>query len=60
MTALLEKNPFPDKPPVYVRALFYDYSYADSEEKAKGLWWKRQLLGQYFPAVHLKGEDPAR
>jgi hypothetical protein len=24
VTALLEKNPFPDKPPVYVRALFYD------------------------------------
>jgi len=60
VTALLEKNPFPDKPPVYVRALFYDYSYADSEEKAKGIWWKRQLLALYFPSVHLKGEDPAR
>jgi len=60
VTALLEKNPFPDKPPVYVRALFYDYSYVDSEEKAKGIWWKRQLLALYFPSVHLKGEDPAR
>jgi lipase maturation factor 1 len=57
VTALLEKNPFPDKPPVYVRALFYDYSYADhSNEKAEGLWWKRKLLGLYFPAAHLKGE----
>ena len=26
------------------------------EEKAKGLWWDRRLLGLYFPAVHLKGE----
>ena len=59
VTALLEKNPFPDKPPVYVRALFYDYSYADhSNEKAEGLWWKRKLLGLYFPAAHLKGEAP--
>ena len=57
VTALLEKNPFPDKPPVYVRALFYDYGYADhSNEKAEGLWWKRKLLGLYFPAAHLKGE----
>jgi lipase maturation factor 1 len=57
VTALLEKNPFPDKPPVYVRALYYAYSYADSKEKAKGLWWKRKLLGLYFPAAYLKGKD---
>ena len=56
VTALLEKNPFPDRPPVYVRAEFYDYTYASSEEKAKGLWWHRRLLGLYFPEVHLKGE----
>jgi predicted DCC family thiol-disulfide oxidoreductase YuxK len=53
--ALLEKNPFPDKPPVYVRAQYYDYTYASSEEKAKGLWWDRRLLGLYFPAARLKG-----
>jgi len=56
VTVLLEKNPFPDKPPVYVRAQFYDYTYASSEEKAKGLWWDRRSLGLYFPVVHLKGE----
>jgi predicted DCC family thiol-disulfide oxidoreductase YuxK len=49
VTALLEKNPFPDKPPVYVRALLYDYNYADSNAKAEGVWWKRKLLGPYFP-----------
>jgi hypothetical protein len=54
VTALLEKNPFPDKPPVYVRAQYYDYTYASSEEKAKGLWWDRRLLGLYFPAARLK------
>jgi hypothetical protein len=56
VTALLEKNPFPDKPPVYVRAQFYEYTYTGSEEKAKGLWWDRRSLGLYFPAVRLKGE----
>jgi predicted DCC family thiol-disulfide oxidoreductase YuxK len=56
VTALLEKNPFPDKPPVYLRAQFYEYSFADREEKAKGLWWDRRSLGLYFPVAHLKGE----
>jgi len=55
VTALLEKNPFADKPPAYVRAAFYEYIFSDSAEKAKGIWWKRRLLGLYFPAVHLKG-----
>jgi predicted DCC family thiol-disulfide oxidoreductase YuxK len=49
VTALLEKNPFPDRPPAYVRALLYDYNYADSNEKAEGVWWKRKLLKPYFP-----------
>jgi hypothetical protein len=41
---------------MYVRAQFYDYSYAGSEDKAKGLWWDRRLLGLYFPVAHLKGK----
>jgi hypothetical protein len=54
VTALLERNPFADKPPSYVRAQFYDYTFAGSAEKAKSQWWDRQLLGLYFPAVRLK------
>jgi predicted DCC family thiol-disulfide oxidoreductase YuxK len=54
VTALLEKNPFPDKPPLYVRAQYYDYTYASREERAKGLWWDRRLLGLYFPAARLR------
>src|SRR6185295_12605177 len=42
VTALLAKNPFPDKPPLYVRAQFYDYTYAGPEEKAEGRWWQRE------------------
>jgi lipase maturation factor 1 len=54
VTALLERNPFPDKPPRYVRAQIYNYTYAGSAEKATGLWWDRQPLGFYFPAVQLR------
>ncbi len=56
VTTLLEKNPFPDKPPRYVRAQLYRYTYAGSAEKATGLWWDRRPLGLYFPAVQLRDE----
>jgi hypothetical protein len=56
VTALLKTNPFADRPPRYLRAQFYDYTYAGGEEKARGLWWDRRLLGLYFPVVQLKGE----
>jgi predicted DCC family thiol-disulfide oxidoreductase YuxK len=54
VTALLAKNPFPDKPPAYVRAMFYSYSYSTDAEKAQGIWWDRRPLGLYFPASQLK------
>jgi predicted DCC family thiol-disulfide oxidoreductase YuxK len=54
--ALMEKNPFPDQPPRYVRAQFYDYRFSDSVEKDSGRWWHRHLLGVYYPEVSLKGQ----
>jgi predicted DCC family thiol-disulfide oxidoreductase YuxK len=59
VTALLESNPFPDRPPLYVRARFYDYTYSDASAKARGQWWERRLLGLYFPEVRLKADEPA-
>jgi len=54
VTALLGNNPFPDKPPHYVRALLYDYRYSTPEEKAAtGAWWVRQPEGTYYPATSL-------
>lgn len=51
---LLKHNPFPDKPPLLVRALIYDYEFTSFEERAKtGNWWKRQLIGQYAAPVLL-------
>ena len=53
--ALLEKNPFLDAPPRYVRALLYHYEFTTPEEKSvKEEWWKRELRGVYHPAVSLE------
>jgi predicted DCC family thiol-disulfide oxidoreductase YuxK len=56
VTALLEKNPFASKAPLYVRARFYAYTYTASKDKAHGLWWQRSLIGLYFPVVRLKSQ----
>lgn len=55
--SLIDKNPFPGKPPKYVRALLYEYHFTTPEERrATGAWWNRELKGNYFPAVSL--DDP--
>jgi predicted DCC family thiol-disulfide oxidoreductase YuxK len=55
VTGLLERNPFPDKPPTYVRAEFYEYTYAGSDDAA-GQWWNRRLAGLYFTRARLRTE----
>ena len=52
---LLERNPFPEKPPQFVRATVYEYRFTDAEERKRtGAWWKRELRRQYLPTVSLK------
>lgn len=53
--ALLEKNPFPDRPPQYVRALVYEYSFTDlATKRREGNWWKREFKGLYCPVISLQ------
>jgi predicted DCC family thiol-disulfide oxidoreductase YuxK len=53
--ALLEKNPFPDKPPRYIRAEFYEYKFTNfAERRATGAWWKRKFISEYLPPVSLR------
>ena len=48
---LLEKNPFPEKPPRYIRVQVYQYWFTSIDERAEsGRWWRREYLGQ-FPYV---------
>lgn len=52
---LLEADPFGGRAPRYVRAVLYDYSFTDAEERRRmGNWWKREAKGLYLPAVGLK------
>ena len=55
--ALMEKNPFPDRPPTFVRAVVYDYHFTRFGDGQPG-WWKRQPLGLYCQPITLKGGQP--
>jgi hypothetical protein len=49
---LFADNPFPHAPPREIRTVLWQYWFTSTEEKRKtGMWWKRQLLGQYAPTV---------
>ena len=52
---LFRSNPFPNRPPRYLRALYYRYWFTTPEEHAQtGRWWRRQLLGVYVPPLDLR------
>ena len=51
---LFRSNPFPGKPPRYIRAVLYRYSFV--RPNSQGLWWKRDRLGLWLPP--LSADDP--
>jgi predicted DCC family thiol-disulfide oxidoreductase YuxK len=55
VNGLLANNPFPDKPPRYIRATFYRYRFTTVDEfRHTGAWWKREELREYLPTVSLE------
>ncbi len=49
---LLASDPFPGKPPTYVRSMLYRYRFTDAGERAStGAWWKREPAGYYLPPM---------
>lgn len=51
---LLGRNPFPDSPPRYVRALLYEYRFTTPAELRRDrAWWHRTLIGSYVPPTSL-------
>jgi len=53
-TSLFADNPFPEKPPKYIRAVLYRYSF--KEPNAAGIWWTRKKLGEWLPPLSIN--DP--
>lgn len=55
MLALLAHNPFPDKPPRFLRARLYRYHFTNFEQrKESGNWWRREFMGKYVPVLEWK------
>jgi len=52
---LFATDPFPNKPPRYVRALFYRYRFTTTKEhRETGAWWSRVELREYVPTFSLE------
>ena len=49
---LLAHDPFPRRPPRYVRALLYRYRFAPLG--ARGVYWERELEGEYLRPLSLE------
>lgn len=53
--SLFAANPFPGKPPLYIRAVLYRYKFA-KPGNPQGIYWERQELGDWLPV--LSANDP--
>lgn len=51
---LFAENPFPGKPPKYIRAVLYRYAFVRSNDD--GIWWTRKKISDWLPA--LSADDP--
>jgi len=50
VVSLFASNPFPDRPPRYVRAVLYRYVFAEADNP-EGLWWNRERIDIWIPAL---------
>jgi predicted DCC family thiol-disulfide oxidoreductase YuxK len=50
---LLGKNPFPNHPPRYIRAMVYEYTFSNWGSHD---WWQRKPLGTYLPPVGIRAK----
>jgi hypothetical protein len=59
--ALLRRNPFPAKPPRFIRAAVYDYRFTDfAGRRATGACWRRERRGLYSPVLSLRDPTGSR
>jgi len=53
---LFAANPFPDKPPRYIRAVAYHYEFTNPASGERS-WWTRKQLGLWLPPLSLESGD---
>jgi hypothetical protein len=51
--SLFARNPFPDQPPRYIRAVLYEYKFASPGSK-DGIWWTPKKLGNWLPPLSVQ------
>ena len=52
---LLEKNPFPEHPPKFIRAILDNYTFTNPKESEQsGAIWNREPLAIYCPPASLR------
>jgi hypothetical protein len=54
--SLLAKNPFPNKPPTHIRAVYYIYKYAPLNN-SQGAWWTRERQGLWLPSLSVDSPE---
>ena len=53
--AFFAKNPFPQKPPRFVRVVRYEYHFTDAATRARtGQWWRRTPMDFYIDPASLR------
>ncbi|HKU37802.1 MAG TPA: lipase maturation factor family protein [Polyangiales bacterium] len=57
---LLALNPFPDRPPRYVRTPQARYRFAALADVWRGTWWRSEPLEDYCPELELRGGNLLR
>jgi hypothetical protein len=55
-TGLFAENPFPGKPPRFIRAVIYQYKFAEPRNP-QHLWWTREPLGLWMPALSVNNPE---
>ena len=54
VSGLLARNPFPEKPPRYIHAMFYRYRFTTVGDRHQtDEWWRREELREYLPTLSL-------
>ena len=53
--SLLKTNPYPEKPPRFLRAMLYEYRFSNfATLREQGLWWQRSQKRMYCPVLSLR------